>query len=44
MTFEALKNNDEWAAGLTALHRVTWPQPEGYYSMRGFVLLCQQAH
>ena len=44
MTFEALKNNDEWAAGLAALHQVTWPQPEGYYSMRGFVLLCQQTH
>ena len=44
MTFEALKNNDEWAAGLAALHKVTWPQPEGYYSMRGFVLLCQQTH
>ncbi|WP_457417953.1 DUF6348 family protein [Roseateles sp. P5_E7] len=39
LTFEALLDNDEWPVGLDCLRGLSWPQTEGYYSVRLFILL-----
>jgi Family of unknown function (DUF6348) len=38
-TFEALKDNDAWAAGMRHLESVTWEKSDGYYSVRLFAIL-----
>lgn len=37
--FEALKDNEDWPAGLDCLNSCDWPTSDGYYSLRQFVLL-----
>ena len=38
-TFEALKDNENWHAGLRCLESVRWAKSEGYYSVRLFAIL-----
>jgi hypothetical protein len=38
-TFEALKNNEVWDAGLRCLKACSWEKRSGYYSVRLFVVL-----
>jgi len=38
-TFEALKNNEVWEAGLNAMKTLSWKKSEGYYSVRNFLVL-----
>ncbi len=38
-TFEALKNNQAWEAGLSALKSLPWSETNGYYSVRNFLIL-----
>lgn len=38
-TFEALKDNEHWPAGVGVLEHCVWPKTQGYYSVRLFVLL-----
>jgi hypothetical protein len=38
-TFEALRDNEPWAAGLEALRGVAWEERAGYYSVRLFLML-----
>jgi len=37
--FEALKDNEDWPAGLVCLNSCIWPPTDGYYTLRQFVLL-----
>lgn len=41
-TFEALQNNEDWKNGMSALKSLTWAKPEGYYSVRNFIMLTLQ--
>ena len=36
--FEALKNNEIWESGVSALKSLPWINSEGYYSVRSFVV------
>jgi hypothetical protein len=38
-TFEALKDNEDWPAGLRCLEAAAWERGSGYYSVRLFILL-----
>lgn len=38
-TFEALKNNEVWDAGVRCLKASSWEKSSGYYSIRLFVVL-----
>jgi hypothetical protein len=38
-TYEALKDNVPWEAGLEGLKRIAWPEIDGYYSVRNFIVL-----
>jgi len=38
-TYEALKDNVPWEAGLAGLKTIAWPQFDGYYSVRIFIVL-----
>lgn len=38
-TFEALKDNEVWDAGVDCLQSNSWAKSEGYYSVRLFVVL-----
>lgn len=38
-TYEALKDNEVWEAGLAGLRGITWPETDGYYSFRNFIVL-----
>ena len=38
-TYEALKDNEPWEAGVAALQGMAWPQTEAYYSFRNFIML-----
>ena len=38
-TFEALKENEVWENGISMLHAQPWEKPEGYYSVRNFIVL-----
>lgn len=38
-TFEAMHNNEEWAAGRDALEALAWEKQDGYYSMRMFMMV-----
>ena len=38
-TFEALKENEIWENGLSMLRTQRWGKPEGYYSVRNFIVL-----
>lgn len=37
--FEALKENEEWERGISMLSTQPWEKPEGYYSVRNFIVL-----
>ena len=37
--FEALKDNENWNAGVRCLESMRWPKSEGYYSVRLFAIL-----
>lgn len=39
LTFEALRDNEEWPAGLGCLRGLSWPAAQGYYSVRLFMVL-----
>ena len=39
-TFEALKDNEIWKAGLECLQASDWRRDDGYYSVRVFMVLC----
>ena len=39
LSFEALKDNEIWEAGIRCLKSVSWPRCKGYYSMRLFIIL-----
>ena len=43
-TFEALNNNEIWDEGLKALESVAWPQSDGFYSVRNFMILKRKYH
>ena len=38
-TFEALKENEVWEKGISMLSAQLWEKPEGYYSVRNFIVL-----
>lgn len=38
-TFEALKDNEIWDAGISCLQAAPWQQSDGYYSVRHFAVL-----
>lgn len=38
-TFEALKENEVWQQGISMLSAQSWDKPEGYYSVRNFIVL-----
>jgi len=38
-TFEALKNNEDWQPGLSALQSLPWLKTNGYYSVRNFLII-----
>jgi hypothetical protein len=38
-TYEALRDNMPWEAGLAGLKGIAWPETEGYYSVRNFIVL-----
>jgi hypothetical protein len=38
-TYEALKDNEPWEAGLAGLKGITWPETDAYYSVRNFIVL-----
>lgn len=38
-TYEALQDNEPWEAGLAGLKEITWPETDGYYSVRNFIVL-----
>ena len=38
-TFEALKDNENWTAGVRRLESIRWAKSEGYYSVRLFAIL-----
>ncbi|WP_444997131.1 DUF6348 family protein [Aliikangiella sp. IMCC44359] len=38
-TFEALKENEVWGEGIEMLRAQLWEKPEGYYSVRNFIVL-----
>ncbi|RZI57419.1 MAG: hypothetical protein EOP37_20420 [Rubrivivax sp.] len=38
-TFEALKDNERWDAGLTCLRQLPWEPAQGFYSARLFIAL-----
>jgi Family of unknown function (DUF6348) len=38
-TYEALKDNALWEAGLAGLKGIVWPETDGYYSVRNFIVL-----
>ena len=40
-TFEALKENEVWENGVSMLASQAWEKPEGYYSVRNFIVLCK---
>jgi hypothetical protein len=42
-TFEALKNNEVWESGLSALKSLPWVKTNGYYSVRNFLILKENA-
>ena len=42
-TFEALKNNEVWASGVSALQSLPWVKTKGYYSVRNFLVLRENA-
>ena len=37
--FESLLDNKDWRAGEKALKKVNWPESDGYYSVRNFIVL-----
>ncbi|KAF7786943.1 hypothetical protein PRUB_a3766 [Pseudoalteromonas rubra] len=39
LTFEALKENEVWENGASMLKTLHWEKPEGYYSVRNFIVL-----
>jgi Family of unknown function (DUF6348) len=39
LIFEALKENEEWKNGLSALQSLKWEKEDGYYSVRNFIVL-----
>src|ERR1044072_121506 len=39
-TFEALRDNEIWDAGIRCLEAVDWGRDDGYYSVRLFLVLC----
>lgn len=38
-TLEALKENEVWEKGISMLSTQPWEKPEGYYSVRNFIVL-----
>ena len=42
-TFEALKNNEVWEAGLSSLKSLHWVSVDGYYSVRNFLIVRENA-
>ena len=38
-TYEALKDNEDWEAGIRCLETTSWAPCEGYYSVRLFMVL-----
>jgi hypothetical protein len=42
-TFEALKNNEVWESGVSALKSLPWLKTKGYYSVRNFLVLRENA-
>lgn len=42
-TFEALKNNEVWELGLSALQSLNWKEKESYYSVRSFLIIKENA-
>ena len=38
-TYEALKDNETWEAGVQCLESSSWPEPEEFYSVRLFIIL-----
>ena len=38
-TYEALKDNVPWEAGMAGLKGIAWPEIEGFYSVRNFIVL-----
>ena len=38
-TYEALRDNEPWEGGITLLKRMPWPETDGYYSFRNFIVL-----
>lgn len=42
-TFEALKNNEVWEPGVSALKSLPWVKTDGYYSVRNFLVLRKNA-
>jgi hypothetical protein len=38
-TYEALKDNEPWETGLEGLKGIAWPETDGYYSVRNFIVL-----
>lgn len=42
-TFEALKNNEVWESGVSALQSLPWVRTNGYYSVRNFLVLRENA-
>lgn len=38
-TYEALRDNEPWEAGIAALNEIAWPKADGYYSFRNFIVL-----
>lgn len=42
-TFEALKNNEVWEAGLSSLKALPWVKVDGYYSVRNFLIVRENA-
>ena len=38
-TYEALQDNELWEAGLAGLRGIAWPETDGYYSFRNFIVL-----
>ncbi|QQS06950.1 MAG: hypothetical protein IPK50_08640 [Fibrobacterota bacterium] len=40
-SFEALVNNEVWESGLAALRSLPWTKPDGYFSVRLFLMLIE---
>jgi hypothetical protein len=38
-TYEALRDNEPWEAGVAGLKGIAWPETDGYYSFRNFIVL-----